>query len=542
MFVSIVEILDQAYYIHYEMEELIKGLQKSKENGLKQQYCVDAIDSSIDEIYEHSEKLYVYAKKSKCSVDYSIERDIQMILDYLEQVKSKIVRQNKMDILNSDSSKLLMMRSYLRRHKSACPTCFVHNSDKKMSVKMLNSTVFDMCGISGVWNEKYILHLGDWVVGLLQTGLHLGDDVIIYSSDNAYMLMLENAFAAERLFYDLESLTDYKKSQAIQLKHRFFNNRTAKKPQPVNLQNESGRIIIIAYSNALKLALHNIDKTKLTSKKDILKHVTWPRKGKGSWNYEKILRGRLAYRKKDKPLGITYQFQPMPGHLGNIFTRGVGRYGTNKLADILSVINKLTGQNHEKEKKLAKLFLNYKKGKSDALSADSLRENGFLVPSTACARRKLINAINKIAFLVCFQEVYRRKNQGYKKSSDGLPVKILELPFGVAVSSALKLIADGHLRMREVFDSDSKYGVFTGQSIMNKNIKNTIQKFNQLFVFFFDVYIADIFAFKNKSQKLYDVFEIQQELGEEVITKVPQNFYARLLRNTDEKTNKLSIS
>jgi hypothetical protein len=530
---TVIEILEQAHYIYYAIEELVKKLREPKANQLKQQYCIDVIDSIIGEVHEHLEKLYIYAKKFKCSIDSWMERDIQRCLNSLMQAKTEIARQNNMNILDSDSSKLLTMRSYLRRHKSKCPTYFVRNPNKKMNAKILDNVEFKICGISGMWDDKYILHLEDWLIGLLPKGLYLNEDVIVYSADDfdAYTLMLENARVAERLFYNLENLSGHKHYQTTQLRNRFFYNRTTIS-QPVNLHNESGRIIITAYSNALRCALHNVDQTKLVREKDIFKYLSWPRSGKGrSWNSEKILRGYLEFEKTStvKPIEISYQLIPFPGHLGNIFTRGVGRYGaapSSRTPNILSVINSLAGLDPNKEKILAELFLNYKKGDGNALSAQSLRANGFIVPRTAAARRTLVNRINKIAYLICFQEVYRRKNQGYHRGNNNSIIQTLELPFGVAVSSALKLIADGYLRMQDVFDSDSRYGVFTGQSIMNKNIDRTIQKFNDLFVLFSQTYAHEI----------YDVFEFEL-LEENIVTVLPRGFYTEVLNDTDEKTN-----
>ncbi len=46
----IIKILEHAHYIYYEMEDLIEKLRKPKENQPKQQYCIDVIDSIIEEI------------------------------------------------------------------------------------------------------------------------------------------------------------------------------------------------------------------------------------------------------------------------------------------------------------------------------------------------------------------------------------------------------------------------------------------------------------------------------------------------------------
>lgn len=158
--ITIVEILDHASYISYEMEEFIEKLQTEQ---LEQQYCMDVIDSIIDEIHNHSEKLYVYAGKFKYSVDYWMERDIQRTIDFLEKVRVEIVQQNT---VNLDSSRILAMRSYLRRYRARCPgffqTFFIDNANKKLDVKITNSVEFKMHGIFGLWDDKYILHLGDW--------------------------------------------------------------------------------------------------------------------------------------------------------------------------------------------------------------------------------------------------------------------------------------------------------------------------------------------------------------------------------------------
>lgn len=505
----IAEILNHAHYICYEMEKFSKKFNQRKDNQSNYQEHINEINLIIHEIHEHSEKLYVYAEKFKYNLDYWIERDIQKTLKSLEQIITEIIQQKNIKTINPIA---------------------------------LKNTHFKMYWCYLKWDDKYILHLEDWLIGLLPHGLYLDDDIIIYSDDNSNILkqILQNALIAERLFYNLENLSYQKQQKAIKLRTLFFINRTAT-PKPINLHKETGRIIITAYSAALKLALHGLNQSQLTSEKNIFKTLIWPRSGKGrSWNSETIHRGYVEFKKapKKRPIKISYKLIPFPGQLGNIFTSGVGSYGTKKAKrtpNILTVINSLTNQEPEKEKKLANLFLSYKRGNGFALSEKSLRKLGFTLPTIPVETRKLINRINKIAYLVCFQEIYRRKNQGFYKKKDGSIVQTLKLPFGVAISSALMLIADGHLCMQDVFDSDSKYGVFTGTSIMTKNIEATLQKFNQLFILFFRCYMDNIFAFQKKGQKLNDVYELL-DIEENIITNVPKEFYSKILKETDEKT------
>lgn len=103
-----------------------------------------------------------------------------------------------------------------------------------------------------------------------------------------------------------------------------------------------------------------------------------------------------------------------------------------------------------------------------------------------------------ICYLVCVKEVSRRlaSPKYYQKN---LQLQCKDLPFSVAIYKSLILLADGNIRIGELFASDTQYGVSTGKEITKigtDHLKKTKLKFNNLNKLFFEKYYKD-----NKSVK-----------------------------------------
>ena len=298
--------------------------------------------------------------------------------------------------------------------------------------------------------------------------------------------------------------------------------RTTGATRPITAHRESGRTLIAASVGSVAESLSEVDQTQLICKDSIAKLTGWHKKSNTNWNRETVIRGFLEYKREFK---INYQFQPVPGQLGNIYVRGVGRYSDEEAKstlNILTIFNRLTEEDPDKEKLLASVLLRYKRGDGSALNESNLRELGLILPATSAKRKTLLQQFNRAAFLICFQEVSRRKHQGYRVVKKDRLQMVPELPFGIAVACLLKLLSDGHLRMADVFNEDALYGVFTGTGVMSDNLLKTIQKFNDLFVFFVDKY----------APQLYELFEYGEAAEELNVVFTPEYFH-KILRASD---------
>ncbi len=159
-------------------------------------------------------------------------------------------------------------------------------------------------------------------------------------------------------------------------------------------------------------------------------------------------------------IDFTINLKPGYAHTGNGMLPQLGDYGLTKkngAADkkaILSIINRLTEQDSAKEKILAKLLLGFSENIHE-ISVDELKKAGLI------ATKEDAKKITVVAFLFCLFEIYRRKLPGYKETTAGL-VKLQEHAFGTSQTQALKLIADGNLKMANVFEKKADYCVVTG--------------------------------------------------------------------------------
>jgi hypothetical protein len=375
--------------------------------------------------------------------------------------------------------------------------------------EMLVNGFDDLSRAALLWSEYFIYEFEDWIDAsrlLIGDTLHLCKEAVIienlvftYDEDeealrNAhksnmeeiFSLMMKNAMYAEKLFY---SFVKNKNHVALALRDTMWQNRrTTGETQTIDANNLSGRTLITSSSGAIARSLIGIRPDQITSTDGIQRSLGWHKTGQINWNRETVSRGHFTRPRAGRmPIYINYQFKPVPGQLGNHFINGVGTYSA-----ILELLNRVTSRESAKERQLARQMLAYKYGDGSALSVEALTAKGFILPSTSSERKKIIEQLNRAAYLICFSEVSRRKQQGYYQSGHRL-VKVPELPFGIAVACALKLISDGYLRMKDVFSQDALYGVFTGESVMKDNFLNTIKKFNALFCYFTKKYACKIY-------------------------------------------------
>ncbi len=246
----------------------------------------------------------------------------------------------------------------------------------------------------------------------------------------------------------------------------------------VNIYQQPIRTTILTQTGAFNECTKDIEPSDLCTLSDIEEKTEWVRTGNNNSSFW----SRVKYKRS----GIEYKWQStaVPGNLTNLLASGVGRYGegyAGRIPNILTLINSYTEKNFEREKKLAKLILqNMPNGNN---ITDTMLENAGMCLHDTAQNRKTENAqFNKAVFLIVHHEVARRKFQG-GKIVNGEYHATPELPFGIAIAMALKLIAHGFLRMTDVFNDNAPYGVFSGQQILSteRNIKLTTIKFQKLF-------------------------------------------------------------
>ncbi|CAF0901806.1 unnamed protein product [Didymodactylos carnosus] len=124
---------------------------------------------------------------------------------------------------------------------------------------------------------------------------------------------------------------------------------------------------------------------------------------------------------------------PHCNHLGDYHMESIGSY-----AQIIAVLNKITGSKAEHEKQLVELML--------AFSHDGK-------PATLQNLRAINNAV----------------------TNDNVDYKDHELPLATVQARALQLMKNGYLKIEEVFSENAPYGVFTGKEI-GKNMDNLREK------------------------------------------------------------------
>ncbi len=362
--------------------------------------------------------------------------------------------------------------------------------------------------LSFIWDEKILEYASDIQVHILDS---LGSFIIdnkyqffpengrdgLDSSENlALKAMLENAQRAEKVFFSLNRHPEYATLVLVknEIKSKILKKEKLKKSVDFNLLN--GRKLIGCYSQAIADNLEGVA-TKDLSHQGFFRVTEFH-----AANEISIEKGYVHSDQLQSKVTIFSSFRPFRGHVGNQLVKGVKKYGDSDKYDILSVLNAITREDPEHEKQLARLFLQYKSGKPDAFSYQSLSKVGISFPQNK-KNDDTIKRLYKIAYLFCFVEVIRRMNPGYKDD-----YKVLELPFNTGIVCALVLIYQGRLKMRDVFTHDSLYGVVTGEKIVDHaNVNDTINKFNRLFKLFLKMQ-EEIFAEECLSELICDSIDI----------------------------------
>jgi hypothetical protein len=402
-----------------------------------------------------------------------------------------------------------------------------------LSIENMRAAMDAVYGVQGLWFEKYEDYFGCWASASSE-GTPLTEEAFVFDEeamDEAFIRMVQNALIAERLFF---SLGRNKSHSAVSLRDRFFNNRrTTGRTETLDLTQHSGRSIIAADIASVAQSSNQDDLSLMTTIDAIAQYTGWHRTKKINWNRQAIVRGKGPARGGEIDLEINYQFKPVPGQIGNILVNGVGEYGVGenggRTLNVLEIFNRLTGGDSEKERRLAQLLIQYKGGDGRALNEQSLLDAELDLPQSIPKRRLLINQFQRAAYLVCFLEVIRRNNQGYRTSAAAAePQKVIELPFGFAVACILKLIKDGYLKLADAFSPDSLYGVFTGKGVMNENITRTINRFSELFSLFVKQYAHQIEAVSD-----YDVAAKGPVFCDDFQVAFTPEYLHQMLRETD---------
>ena len=292
-----------------------------------------------------------------------------------------------------------------------------------------------------------------------------------YSSNNeAEAKSFERQSKVQMRFFDADRLTS---PLAQKLQQNFYHSRVTTPNPIINTNNISGRTVIAADATSLRRQLDTLSPVHY-GRSDLPSYLFYSPKGQ-NYNRETVLRGQTQ---------ISSQYKPSQGNLANIYDTGMGCYGRGNskkgrgyIPNILEVINTLTQGNIVLEQKLAALLIYHLRmglGFTEAILINSQ----FPLPPNPTKRTQLITQLDHITHTCCLKEVARRMNHGFETLNDGTITKKPELPFGTVGAMALKLLRDGNLQMRHVFDADAPYGIFSGQSIMSpKNLIKTLGKF-----------------------------------------------------------------
>ena len=277
--------------------------------------------------------------------------------------------------------------------------------------------------------------------------------------------IIAREFSAHQRFFDAKRST---KLQTRELADQFHRMRTTpgqkiKSPgkglkegekQPVEMTGVPGRRHVMSDANGLLRTLSTgfynggNAKSGKTNKE-------W------AWEYLHFILGLdsgTRDKKTQEILITSSQYQPVQGHIGNFVSKNVGAYGrgeVKKKMAILSVIDQVTKSKVEQERELARLFLDCLKNGSP-ITSQLLKTHisGFVSYNTKKDRVHLISQLTSILVLTGIKEVVRRMHGSN-----------VNLPIAIAYIQGLRLVADGHLRMSDIFDTNAKFGLPTGNSL-----------------------------------------------------------------------------
>ncbi len=289
---------------------------------------------------------------------------------------------------------------------------------------------------------------------------------------------MERYTKSEVRFFDASRAIKASTHQLVTTKLQ--NRQTAGETTKVYLQNHSTRAHIMSDAGAVSRSIEGLDLAQLKTHIDLSKNskhtvlanaIHWRNSG-GSrkWNRHRTFLGKADVGNSQGNLvDACYQDNPCITNLSNFIMSGVGTYGKQ----ILPLLNRLTGEDPDSEKALAQLFIKFTHD-AKPITISMLRKLDLLPDNlNMAAQRKIYHQLNKTLFLVVQKEVSRQMHRGIDTES---------FPFASAIYRALILLKDGHLSLKDVFDADAPYGVFSGKEIMTvSNRDNLLLKFRRVF-------------------------------------------------------------
>jgi len=216
-------------------------------------------------------------------------------------------------------------------------------------------------------------------------------------------------------------------------------------------------------------------------------------------NLEEVILGSTTVR-------YEHRTDPAFNHRGDFYKHQLGAY-----SQIITVLDRITGYiktddkemvQVEKEKALAKLMLEYSRtGK--AITSGDLE----LVDMHTEVSAEDIHSLNRILYHCLVKEIARWQLPKDRETH--------ELPWATAQIRAVKLIAMGHLTMREVFAQDAPYGVFTGTNI-DENIDQVKEKMKAITRLYIEAYLKQ----KGEGLDKHVAFFKTHKKGELVTTRL----------------------
>jgi ankyrin repeat protein len=235
---------------------------------------------------------------------------------------------------------------------------------------------------------------------------------------------------------------------------------------------------------------------------------------------------------------IKFQVKPLSSQIANLFIAGVNSYGREKENDILFMIDYFVHSSKEakkrlKEKTLAQLIL-HTLHSGEPISKQSLIDAHILKrvnhkkvskesPRSLLAKKdkeqtEYVHRLNKFIYLIGVIETHRRLYPFLDSTQNKV---IPELPMGIAVAMALKLISINALNFEQVFSKDAKnFGPFTDDQINSiKGVELFNQKISALVELYYQHFPKQEFTQESMHTLLKETFGGEEDTdGEEYLS------------------------
>ena len=235
---------------------------------------------------------------------------------------------------------------------------------------------------------------------------------------------------------------------------------------------------------------------------------------------------------------IKFQVKPVASQIANLFISGANSYGREKEGDILFMLDFFIHSSDKetklkKEKNLAKLIL-HTLYTGEQVTKQALIENDILkeikldksfektqlnlLKKTDKQQTEYIERLNKFIYLIGVIETHRRLYPFLDPSQNQV---IPELPMGIAVAMALKLISVNALNFELVFGKDPKnFGPFTDDQINSlKGIKLFEEKMSALVELYYKHFPSENFTQETLHSLLKETYGGEDDTdGEEYLS------------------------